>query len=172
MDGLDRDGKSHLRWNRILSDGDEEIDSDNEDATDKINAKGERPSVSGSDAEGNNREDSVFSDIDLSWYPLWSQLKKTGSSCIVADILYHDLKKGATICEQQKTQSLALRWIIAIFSSSLRSISTHNLVLTTPSKRIVQFSSISSCMKLVTVARIQSDFASSFNFFSIFSISN
>ncbi|XP_028397721.1 SH3 domain-binding protein 5-like isoform X2 [Dendronephthya gigantea] len=64
VDGLDRDGKSDFLSKRILSDGDEEIDSDNDDATDRINARGERPSVTGS--EGNSREDGVFSDIDLS----------------------------------------------------------------------------------------------------------
>lgn len=64
VDGLDRNEKSDLRLNNILSDGEEDIDSDHDDAiSGKMSSRGERPSVSGS--EGNNRED-VFSDIDLS----------------------------------------------------------------------------------------------------------
>lgn len=62
--GLNRNEKSDFRSTHILSDGDEDIDSDHDDIIDgKISSRGERPSVSGS--EGNNGED-CFSDIDLS----------------------------------------------------------------------------------------------------------
>ena len=64
VDGLDQNEKSDLRLNNVLSDGEEDIDSDHDGViSGKINSRGERPSVSGS--EGNNRDD-VFSDIDLS----------------------------------------------------------------------------------------------------------
>ncbi len=63
VDGLDRNEKSDFRSTHIITD--EDIDSDHDDVNDdEISSRGERPSVSGS--EGNNREDDVFSDVDLS----------------------------------------------------------------------------------------------------------
>ena len=65
VDGLDRNEKSDFRSNHILRCGDEDMDSDQDDVMNgKITPMGQRPSVSGS--EGNNREDEVFSDVDLS----------------------------------------------------------------------------------------------------------
>ena len=65
VDGLDRNEKSDFRSNNIACEGDEDIDSDHDDIINgKIISMGQRPSVSGS--EGNNGEDEVFSDVDLS----------------------------------------------------------------------------------------------------------
>ena len=66
VDGLDRNEKLDLRLNNVLSDGEEDFDSEHEDVIrgEMNSARGERPSVSGS--EGNNRDDTVFSDVDLS----------------------------------------------------------------------------------------------------------
>lgn len=65
VDGLDRCEKRDFLPTLVLGDGEEDIDSDHDDIFDgKVNPRGERPSVSGS--EGNTKEDGVFAEIDLS----------------------------------------------------------------------------------------------------------
>ena len=62
--GLDKNIDSSVRSNLIISDCEENLDSDCDDVS-QGKGRGERPSVSGS--EGNNGDDAtVFSDVDLS----------------------------------------------------------------------------------------------------------
>lgn len=66
VDGLDKDITSSLRSKLVVSDSEEDLESEHgEDSDIKSGGLGERPSVSGS--EGNNGDDgTTFSDIDLS----------------------------------------------------------------------------------------------------------